>query len=441
MRTLLLGAGLVPFLFLVACGQKTGGSQNQNRNPTEQTRVQLGAEVLLAQELPNLKGKKIGIVAHAATRLPDSTHLVDRLQAEGLKIVRIFAPEHGFRGSAEAGEKVEDGRDPATGLPVVSLYGPNKRPAQRHLQDLDLLLFDLQDVGVRFYTYLSTLAYTMEACAEAGLPIWVLDRPNPNGWYTGGPVLESGNESFVGVHPIPMVHGLTLGEYARMINNNGWQPPCTLRVIRLQHYRHNLRWAATGLPWFAPSPNLPTPLSAELYPVLGLLEGTAVSVGRGTDLPFQQAGFPQHTAFQYRIGLDSVDGTPPTEYELFGAKAVVNRFRPEPRPGAASTPKLQGRLCYGLRFRTAPGPNGEPMMLAAHLLTNFYNEYNEYYKRLRKPNPEAFFRPIFRLLAGSGELQQQLRQAPEPEQLVAQWKEAGKEFRAMRRRYLLYPER
>lgn len=236
--------------------------------------------------LPLLANKAVGLVANQSSIMDDGTHLVDTLMTYNVNIVKIFTPEHGFRGTAEAGVHVASGVDEKTGIPIVSLYGKNKKPTDGQLEDIDILLFDLQDVGCRFYTYISTMTYVMEAAAENAIPVVILDRPNPNGFYVDGPVLEPENKSFVGMHSVPVVYGLTIGEYALMVNNEGWLDHgerCDLTVIPLGNYDRN---AIYMLP-VKPSPNLPNWEAVYLYPSLCLFEGTDVSVGRGTDLPFQ----------------------------------------------------------------------------------------------------------------------------------------------------------
>ena len=237
-----------------------------------------------------LSGKKVGIVANH-TAVVGEMHTVDFLREKGVDLVRIFCPEHGFRGDADAGVAVGDYRDEATGLPVISLYGKKKKPTAEDLEDIEVMVFDIQDVGVRFYTYLSTLHYVMEACAEEGIPLVVMDRPNPNAFYVDGPVLEPEHRSFVGMHPVPVVYGMTIGEYARMINGEGWlagSETCDLTVIPCQGWQRDM---AVELPR-KPSPNLPDKVSVMLYPSVCFFEGTVVSEGRGTDTPFRFSDIP-----------------------------------------------------------------------------------------------------------------------------------------------------
>ena len=251
--------------------------------------LQVGAE-RTDKYFPLLKDKAIGVVGNQSS-LIGTTHLVDSLLSAKLQVVKVFSPEHGFRGTADAGAHIENGTDEKTGLPIISFYGKNKKPSQSQLEGIEILLFDIQDVGARFYTYISTLHYVMEAAAENNIPLIVLDRPNPNGHYIDGPILDTAYRSFVGMHPIPIVHGMTIGEYAQMINGEKWltdSVECDLTIISMLGYNKQTPY---DLP-VKPSPNLPNAQAVNLYPSLCLFEGTNISVGRGTDLPFQHYGAP-----------------------------------------------------------------------------------------------------------------------------------------------------
>ena len=253
----------------------------------KETNIILGAEKTESY-LPLIKDKKIGVIGNQTSMIA-SAHLVDSLLSLNVEIVKVFSPEHGFRGDADAGTKVEDGIDVKTGLPIISLYGKNKKPYSKQLEGIDILLFDIQDVGARFYTYISTLHYVMEAAAENNIQVIVLDRPNPNGHYVDGSIREEKFKSFVGMHPIPIVHGMTIGEYAKMINGEHWiEKKCDLTVIEMENYNHKMQY---DLP-IKPSPNLPNARAINLYPSLCLFDGTNVSVGRGTLFPFQHFGAP-----------------------------------------------------------------------------------------------------------------------------------------------------
>ena len=280
MRFLTTSLTLLLLVFCNACNRQTAKGN---------------LELVLASEkfddyLPFLKNKKVGLLVNH-TSMVNNTHLVDTLLALNVEVTCIFAPEHGFRGKADAGEHVVSGVDPRTGIPVVSLYGDNKKPSEDNLQNMDVVIFDIQDVGARFYTYISSMHYMMEACGENNLKMLVLDRPNPNGEYFDGPVLKKEFQSFVGMHPIPVVHGLTVGELANMINDEGWLKDsikCDLTVIKMDNYRHDMPYSVP----VKPSPNLPTDLSIRLYPSLCFFEATEISVGRGTLMPFQVIGRP-----------------------------------------------------------------------------------------------------------------------------------------------------
>uniref|UniRef100_UPI0026E93844 exo-beta-N-acetylmuramidase NamZ family protein n=1 Tax=Mesoflavibacter zeaxanthinifaciens TaxID=393060 RepID=UPI0026E93844 len=282
--------------------------------------------------LPLLKGKRVGVVANQTSvifrqkirkfTVLNYVHIVDSLLERDINIKKVFSPEHGFRGTADAGEKVKDGIDVKTQLPIFSLHGKHKKPAAEQLEDLDIMIFDIQDVGVRFYTYISTLHYVMEACAENNVPLLILDRPNPNGNYIDGPTLEKEHSSFLGMHTIPLVHGMTIGEYANMINGEGWlkgNAKCDITVVEMEHYNHENTYS---LP-IRPSPNLPNDQSITLYPSLGLFEGTNINAGRGTEFQFQRYGAPFLDASHYTF-----------------------TYTPQPNFGS-KYPKHKDVLCYG----------------------------------------------------------------------------------------------
>lgn len=422
-------------ILLAACTRQPGQAQADTTTQSSGP-VRPGIQGLLAQpEL--LQGKRIALVANH-TALVNGTHLADTLISLKHRVVNVFAPEHGFRGEAEAGETVTGGRDKRTGLPIISLYGEHYRPTRRQLQDVDIVVFDIQDVGCRFYTYLSTLVYVMDACAEYGKPLLVLDRPNPNGWYSSGPVLQPQLRSYVGVHAgVPVVHGLTLGEYARLVNGEGWLSHgrrCELKVLPCTGYTHRMRWADTGLPWVAPSPNLPNVRSAELYPILCWYEGTAVSVGRGTELPFQQLGAPWHSALLKRAMQDSLNGEQ-NPMEFYGLRGWATYFTPQSIPGKAVAPLYEGQRCYGLRMDSVR-VGGDSLFLAGlHLLANFYHEHTQ------EAKGGAFFNDFFDKLAGTPALRRGIIAGVEPQQLLSGWLPALQKWRALRQRYLLYPER
>ena len=362
--------------------------------------LRLGAEKVEVW-LPMLEGKKVGLLVNH-TSLIDGTHLLDTMLALGIDVQRVFVPEHGFRGTEDAGELIKDGVDARSGVPITSLYGATKKPTGHQLKNLDVVVFDIQDVGVRFYTYISSMHYMMEACAESRLPMIVFDRPNPNGDYVDGPVLKDGFSSFVGMHPIPVVHGLTVGELAMMINEEGWLKNgvfCALTVVAMDNYRHDMVY---WLP-VKPSPNLPNYLSVRLYPSLCFFEGTEVSVGRGSDFPFQMIGYPD---------------------SIFGDFVFV----PESRPGA-TRPLHDGRLCYGLDLRSEDADT--------HRFTLRY--LLDFYERSGRSADFISRRGFFNLLAGSDRLAQQIEAGWTEAAIRADWQEDLRNYLRMRMLYLLYP--
>jgi len=328
------------------------------------------------------------------------THLVDSLLNHSINVTKVFAPEHGFRGTADAGEIVKDGKDSRTGLPIISLYGSNKKPTPEQMKDLDVMLFDIQDVGARFYTYISTLHYVMEACAEAGIPLLILDRPNPNIHYIDGPILEMEHKSFVGMHPIPVVHGMTIAEYAQMINGEGWLgngKKCELKIVSVKDYDRSTTYR---LP-INPSPNLPNEKAINLYPSTCFFEGTTLSEGRGTNMQFQIFGSP----------------TLPKDKYTF-------TFTPQPNEGAKS-PKFNGQLCYGKDLRDVERLSH----LNLQWLIDAYNDSG---------NQKSFFTNFFTTLAGTKTLQQQIEQGMNNEQIRASWREGLALYDLMRKRYMIY---
>lgn len=367
----------------------------------ENNRIVTGAEQP-AKYLSLLKNKKVGLVVNH-TSMVGEIHLVDFLLSKGIRVEKIFAPEHGFRGDASAGEKIEDGVDKKTGIPVFSLYGKTRKPTKEHLKNLDVVVFDVQDVGCRFYTYISTLHLVMEACAENSLPLVVFDRPNPNGDYVAGPILEPKFQSFVGMHPIPIVHGLTIGELANMINGEKWcctDKECDLRVIRVKNYTHSTKYE---LP-VKPSPNLPNYLSVRLYPSLCFFEATSVSVGRGTEFPFQVLG-----------GLNPDLGN--------------FQFTPKSIPGVAANPLNKGKVCYGVDLR---GLDGIPKFSIKYFM--------DFYSRYEKEKEFLIREQWMNKLAGTSNLIKQIREGKSEEEIVESWQPGLIKYKKMRKKYLLYPD-
>lgn len=367
-----------------------------------QDRIETGAEQT-GRYLPLLEGRRVGIMTNH-TGTVGRTHLVDTLRSLGVDIRVVFAPEHGFRGQADAGESVASYRDRKTGIDVVSVYGSTKRPPDSIMQRLDVLLFDIQDVGLRYYTYLSSMHYLMEACAANGKQLIVLDRPNPNGFYVDGPVLEAKHRSFVGMHPIPVVHGMTLGELARMIDGEGWLRDglrCKLTVIPCRGYTHRSRYR---LPT-APSPNLPNMRAVYLYPSLCFFEGTPISLGRGTDFPFQTYGHPK----------------------------LQGDFSFTPRSNAgAKNPPLKDKLCHGVDLRISPSDERiwERGVDLGYVI--------DCYRQLNLG--EKFFTPMFDRLIGTDYVRQMILQGAGADRIKARWADDVERFKQTRKPYLLYEE-
>jgi uncharacterized protein YbbC (DUF1343 family) len=368
---------------------------------TQKSRLVLGAD-RVDQYLPVLKGKTVGLVANP-TSVVKGVHLVDTLLSLNVNIGCVYAPEHGFRGEAEAGETVNSGIDKKSGVKVFSLYGDNKKPSDESLKGIDILIFDIQDVGARFYTYINTLQYVMEAAAKHHLPVLVFDRPNPHGNYFDGPVLDTAERSFVGLQQIPIVHGLTVGEYAKMLNGEYWLADslqCDLKVISMLNWDRNKFYS---LP-IAPSPNLPNDRAIRLYPSLCLFEGTNVSLGRGTSLPFQCYGFP---------------GNPNGNFE----------FTPKSIPGKSLRPPHENVLCrgYDLSVSDLDLPNDR---IELKWLRDAWNSYKDKSK---------FFLPFFDKLAGNHILKQQFSADWSEEKIRSTWEPGLKIYALIRQKYLMYP--
>jgi len=396
------------FLFLVlnfqliSCAQKLKSIETNTTDTG--TVLKTGAESTHLY-LTLIKDKNVAIVANQTSVIfkeptsknLEARHLVDSLLSLNINVKKVFAPEHGFRGKADAGEIIKDGFDRKTGLPIISLYGKNKKPSAAQLKGIDIVVFDIQDVGARFYTYISSLHYVMEACAEAGIPVIVLDRPNPNAHYIDGPILEMEHSSFVGMHKVPIVYGMTIGEYGKMINGEKWLKngiQCDLKVIPLEHYTHKTRY---NLP-IKPSPNLPNDKSINLYPSLCLFEGTDVSAGRGTEMQFQIYGSP------------------------FLTKSTFS-FTPQTNEGA-KYPKYKNKTCFGKDLRTTKDLN----KLDLSFLIKAYKQNTS----------KAFFNNFFTKLAGSEKLQQQIEQGLSEKEIQKSWKKDLENFKKVRSKYLIY---
>ena len=422
----------LPFLFcLVSCGQQPKESSNPDsyRGQTIHFKDTTIGIVVAANRtetyVPLLKNKTIGVVANQTSLIfkkgnyeigsaklgigqtknlktsAGHAHLVDSLLALDIDIIKVFAPEHGFRGKADAGEAVNDGIDTKTGLPILSLHGKNRKPTQEQLKNLDVVVFDIQDVGVRFYTYIATLQLVMEACAVAKVPVIVLDRPNPNGHYVDGPTMKAEHTSFLGMTEIPLVYGMTIGEYARMINEEGWLEgglKTDLTIIELKNYTHASEYS---LP-IRPSPNLPNDVAINLYPSLGLFEGTNINAGRGTEFQFQ------------RYGASFLDST-----------AYSFRYTPQPNFGS-KYPKEEGKICYGKDLSQHPRVSE----MSLHWLLDAYQNCVDKTKFF---NTNGFTRH-----AGTEKLQQQIEAGLSEVEIKATWQEELESFKKLRKNYLLY---
>ncbi len=387
---------------------------------TSQTAVKTGAEVLLDEHLDELEGKRVGLVMNPTARV-EGTHMLDTLLSRGVNITALFAPEHGFRGDFGAGETIKNGIDQATGLPVFSLYGDTRKPSPKMLQKVDLLLFDMQGVGARFYTYITTLGLVLEAAAEADVPVWVLDRPNPAGGATiSGWMMQQEHQSFVGAYPIPMRHGMTLGELAKMMVGEHWidyKEPPELRVIKMKGWKRSMLWPETGLKWIPPSPNLPAFEHAYVYLGTVLFEGTNISEGRGTPDPFLTIGSPATRLTDQQLNKLR------NSFPAVSIKRSV--FTPESMPGKALHPDYEGETCYGVKLNVQNYEQFQPVAFGAALL-----------QVMLKATKGAKTTDYIELLAGIDEtklLKQLKNQA-----YLEKWEKVAKEFAQKREGYLLY---
>jgi uncharacterized protein YbbC (DUF1343 family) len=355
--------------------------------------------------LTKLKNKKVAIVTNASGIIGNS-HIVDTLLKHKIKIVKIFGPEHGFRGTADAGEKVKSGKDALTNIAVVSLYGSHKKPTKEDLKGVDVVLYDIQDVGVRFYTYISTMTYVMEACAENNKELIILDRPNPNGFYIDGPVMIDKYKSFLGLHQVPIVYGMTCGEYAKMVNGEGWlkgKLKCKLTIIPLKNYDRSK--FVSGLP-VKPSPNLPNDTAILFYPSLGLFEGTIMSVGRGTNYPFQVIGSPTSATFRFN-------------------------FKPESN-AISKKPKYQDTLCYGVNLMPLFNEQLQKKAIDINWVSMFYYQTPD--------KKEIFFDNNFNYHSGNDVLKQQIINNVLEKNIKASWQPSLDVFKSIRKKYLIYKD-
>ncbi|APQ19334.1 exo-beta-N-acetylmuramidase NamZ family protein [Maribacter hydrothermalis] len=400
---------LLWFLVLATCGNETKEVATTDQPFSQPTTEEAEKEIIVAANrtdvyLPLLKGKKIAVVANQTSVIFKSdghTHVVDSLLSLDIDIQHVFAPEHGFRGDYDAGEHVNNSTDKKTGLELISLHGKNRKPTQEQLEGLDLVLFDIQDVGVRFYTYIATMQLVMEACAEKGIPVMVLDRPNPNGHYVDGPTMEAAHTSFLGMTKIPLVYGMTIGEYANMINDELWLDggkKVDLTVIPLENWKHESFYS---LP-IRPSPNLPNDTSITLYPSLGMFEGTNVNAGRGTEFQFQ------------RYGASFLD-----------ANAYDFTYTPKPNFGS-KYPKEEGKLCYGKDLSATERMSEVTMDYIIDAYTNSIDK------------SKFFLTSGFTKHAGNDRLQKQIEAGAGNAEIKATWQADIDTFKKIREKYLLY---
>ena len=392
----------------------------QSFSSSDSSKVKVGAEVLLEEHLDELEGKRVGLVMNPTARV-EGAHMLDTLLASGVKVTALFAAEHGFRGDAGAGETIENGVDQATGLPVFSLYGETRKPTSEMLSKVDLLLFDMQDVGARFYTYNVTLGNVIEAAAAEDVPVWVLDRPNPAGGnYISGWMMQDEHRSFVGAYPIPMVHGMTLGELARMMIGEHWianADSADLRVLPMQGWKRSMKWPATGLEWIPPSPNLPSFRHAYLYLGTVLFEGADISEGRGTPDPFMKVGAPGTILTTSHIA--------PLRRSFQGVNIERISFRPRSIPGKAPHPDFEGEQCRGIGLQITNLDLVEPVRLGVQLLATMLDA-----------TPEAKLSGFVEKLSGidKSKLLQQLQDGS----YVEEWQQTAERFSKKRQEYLLY---
>ncbi|HET6567719.1 MAG TPA: DUF1343 domain-containing protein [Rhodothermales bacterium] len=427
---------LASLTFLAACGPRvdgTGAEASSTLPPAASLvsagPVKTGAAVLAEENFRRFAGKRVGLIVNH-TAMVDSVHLIDLFyNAPNVKLTALFGPEHGIRGQAAAGAKVGSGRDEKTGVPIYSLYGDTRKPTPEMLRDVDVLVFDIQDVGARFYTYISTMGLAMQAAAEKGIPFVVLDRPNPiGGVRVEGFLMQPEFESFVGEYPIPVTHGMTVGELARMIKGERMLPGLEnlqLQVVQMTGWKRSMLWPETGLPWIPPSPNIPDFQTALVYPGAAFFEATSASEGRGTRTPFLNLGAPWADGQALADELNS--------RKLPGVRFEAATFTPHSIPGMAVNPKLEGQTVQGIRYVVTDPETFDPVAVGVHVLHAFYHqappgERNDFISR-----PEWLAK-----LSGSTRLYDMLTSDAAPEAIVAAWEEDVTTFRRQRERYLLY---
>jgi uncharacterized protein YbbC (DUF1343 family) len=420
---------LVPLCIVVVSSGCVGKSapQADRQSGRQSAPFRTGAEVLAADGFAPLLGLRVGAVVNQTSQV-EGVHLVDAMLQGGVEVAALFGPEHGVRGEAGAGVAVESGRDPETGLPVYSLYGETRKPDAAVLADLDALVFDIQDVGARFYTYISTLGLTMQAAAEAGRPFYVLDRPNPlGGELVAGYVLEEGFESFVGAYPIPVAYGLTVGELAKMIKGEGWLPELDsldLVVIELEGWNRTMRWPDLARTWVPTSPNIPDYETAAVYPGMCFLESLSVSEGRGTDRPFLQFGAPWITADSLAATLNA--------RRVSGVRFTPTRYTPVSMPNAAPNPRYRDQELPGVAIDVTSDDDLEPLRLGVEVLVALRDH-------AAAADETGLIREAsLRRLAGTNRLYEALQRGDTADEIVAQWQDEVKAFDEARAPYLLY---
>lgn len=390
-----------------------------------------GLDVVVASDFSEFQGKRVGIITNQTGIDGEGRHIADLFhEKKSVELAALFGPEHGIRGDAEGGAKITTRIDPKTGVTVYSLYGKTRKPTPEMLQGLDALIFDIQDVGARFYTYISTMAMAMEAAAEAGIAFYVLDRPNPIGDIVEGPVLDPANRSFVGIHPIALRHGMTIGELAQMFNGEGWlkigesdspqKVQVDLHIIPMQGWHRNMLFDETGLPWISPSPNMASPATALLYPGIGLLEATNFSEGRGTDLPFEKIGAPWIDSRQLLAVLQN---------RVPGIYLRPIDFIPVDMPGKAMNPKFEATACYGLQLDVTEPHQFNSVAFGIHLLCALQRLYPQQFvinkKRLAR-------------MSGVSWVREMIHAGDEPESILQAIENEALAFHKLRKKYLLY---
>ena len=421
---------LLTLLALVACGGGVAEAPDARPAPPADSLVTTGAQRLVNEGFAAFDGLTIGLVTNHTARVGTAdggpAHLIDRLQAApDVTLGALFGPEHGIRGTAEAGAAVAGGAE--ADVPVYSLYGSSKKPTQAQLRGLDALVFDMQDVGARFYTYVSTMGYAMQAAAEAGLPFVVLDRPNPIGGGAEGWLMEPGHGSFVGLYPVPVTHGLTVGELARMVAGEGWLPGLDgldLRVVEMAGYRRGMPWEETGLAWVPPSPNVPDVETARVYPGTAFFEGTTASEGRGTRVPFTHVGAPYVDAEALAQTLNARD--------LPGVRFEPATFTPRDLPGQATNPKGEGRRLGGVRLVVTDPAAFRPVAAGVHVVEAVYRQAPP------RPRRDFFKADWLAKLAGTDRLRAALARGDDPAAIAASWDAEAAAFAARAERYRLY---